>query len=201
MLAKSMEDINSTKIKPDKKDKEKDKELDDFDGKKGGGPLKFKSPFKKNKKNAYNKHSDESETSSIDSLNLEDKLNVRGKKDRLSDRSNDSGGGNKTELPRKISNGPGGYIPANRQIDTNQLMTDIQLSLANQGNDVNSITPSTSMQSGEFVHIQKPNSAAGSVGSGGEVFQYDAHVSEQRPPQIQIDFIQKLIDEAMEENR
>jgi len=177
----------------------------------------FKSPFKKGKKNQqYNKHSDESETSSIDSISLEDRErtgNLRGKKDRLSDRSNDSTG----YITRKTSNGlnSGGQTAGlgpplpyslDRPIDTNQLMTDIQNSLAVQNS--NDIKKSPSLNSGEFSAHLSSNPHTASIVNG-EIFQYgggsDASsvgmTTTSRPPQIQVDFIQKMIDEAMEENR
>lgn len=188
MLAKSTEDINST-VKKDKKDKDFDGS-DSHDGKKsGGGLLGFKSPFKKSKKHNYNKHSDESETSSIDSLSLEDRASyLRGKKDRSSGRSSDSLG---TNLSRKTSNSSNVIMHnINEPIDTDQLMLDIQNSLATQS--TGELSKSPSMRSGDFATV-----------SPGKAMHTDIYQDERvmAPSQIQVDFIQKMIDEAAEETR
>lgn len=118
----------------------------------------------------YNKHSDESETSSIDSYSLDtDKNALRGKKDRLSNRSNNSavsrdsagsgfsGGG--------ISNTPTGPpLPysLDRPIDTNQLMNDIQNSLASAHH------PSSSSTYNNQLNINDANRSPGSGGHPGK---------------------------------
>eukprot|EP00111_Clytia_hemisphaerica_P012931 TCONS_00037976-protein len=222
MLAKSTEDVNSIK----KEKKEKDLENNDLhDGKRAGSGILggFKSPFKKGKKNnSYNKHSDESETSSIDSLSLEDR-NLRGKKDRLSNRSNESTGyvssskNNMGGTPMGSRNAPPPPLQYNldRPIDTDQLMTDIQNSLAAQSHPGGGATggmmsKSPSIHSGEFRNMSGPNTA--SIVNG-EIFQYGeipmdtqpigpgGATGPGRPSQIQVDFIQRMIDEAMEDNR
>jgi len=167
LSSKSTEDLRSRKIR------DKLKEEDTTDGTKKS-VLGFKSPFKKKThiKQAfnYNKHSDESETSSIESFSLDDKR--RGIKDRSSDRSNDSG--NKVMEPGRLS-------PYGRQVDPQQLMNDIQHSLAVEANK------SPSIHSGDFIHVY-PNSEGGSNGFVNQT-------------QFQVDFIQKMIDDAMEDNR
>ena len=160
----------------------KESDKDAVDGKKGG-ILGFKSPFKK--KVAYNKHSDESETSSIDSFSFEDKK--RGKKDRSSDRSNDSGSHNLDNLSAKLSNGSGRISPFNRQIDTNQLLTDIHNTLAvNINSDGSNKSPS--IHSGDVANVYPL-----------DVSQYGA--TNGSLPHVQIEFIQKMIEDSMEESR
>lgn len=143
-------------------------------GKKGG---LFKSPFKRkgHVKNAftYNKHSDESETSSLESFSIEDRKEKKeGKKDNkkkenISDRSNESSfKGNYDE---------GRLSPFGRNVDTTQLMNDIQHSLAG------GINKCPSIHSGDFTHLYPTVE--------GEVSHFPT------------DFIQHMIDDAMEENR
>lgn len=178
LSTRSTDDLLSTMKKTTKEVELKD------DGKKSG-LLGFKSPFKKKTHVNYNKHSDESETSSIDSFNMDDKSNTlgarRGKKDRLSDRSNDSGGRPQENV--KLSNGSGRLSPHGRQIDTNQLLADIQHSLGTQGEN-----RSPSLHSVD------------SAGNHGDMFHYGG-ASNGQPVQFQVDFIHRMIDEAMEENR
>ncbi|XP_047122734.1 protein NEDD1 isoform X1 [Hydra vulgaris] len=118
-VARSTDDLSYIQ----KKGREKDGDKDSIDSGKRG-ILGFKSPFKKK----HVKHSDESETSSIESFDQNGKSPMAGRRDKneqKSDRSIDSF----TSL--KISNASEQLYNVTK-IDTNQFASDIQHSLAMQ---------------------------------------------------------------------
>lgn len=118
-IARSTDDLSNIQ----KKGREKDADKDSIDSGKRG-ILGFKSPFKKK----HVKHSDESETSSIESFDQNSKSPMAGRRDKneqKSDRSIDS------FTSVKISNASEQLYNVTK-IDSNQFATDIQHSLAMQ---------------------------------------------------------------------
>lgn len=164
--SKSTEDLRS-------KLKESDKDMQDG-GKKGG---LFKSPFKRkgHVKNAftYNKHSDESETSSLESFSIEDRKEKKESKKENKKKENNSDRSNESSFKRNYDGGR--LSPYGRNIDTTHLMNDIQHSLAS------GINKSPCIHSGDFTHFYPTVEGEGS--------------------HFPTDFIQHMIDDALEENR
>ena len=165
---KSTEDLSGNI----KKNREIEKES--VDGRKGG-ILPFKSPFRK-KNTDFNKRSDESETSSIESLSIEDKMYMRGKKSHASNRSNDS---DTKSIGSKVSEISGSVSPTSKHIvDHNQVTNNIH----------NTLGGSADVNGSPGINTADENC---------QLSQYEGTHTEK----FQVDFVQKMIDESMEENR
>ena len=146
-------------------------EKESVDGKKGGIlPLKL---FRK--KNTDSKRSDESETSSIESLSIEDKMYMRGKRSHASNRSNES---DTKSVHSNVTAFSETTSPSNKHIlDRTQVINDTQHTLGISADAKSSPT---------IINMDEVNT---------QLIRCD------ETDNFQVDFVQKMIDEAMEENR
>lgn len=163
LLSRSTGDLSKSTDKKAKENeqnvaskKNKDGQKDLHESKKG----LFKSPFRKKTDNS--RPSDESETSSVESMSIDDKTFARGTKSQMSVQSNTSD--NVFIAPSKK--------PIN---ELKQVISDLHESISDDAIDpsTKTLTPQPSPQSGAVPSTEK----------------------------FQIDFVHKMIDEAMEDNR